>query len=41
LLLPELRRRLDAAEREQLGRRLLDRVRQLESHPPRMGWGRA
>ena len=41
LLLPELRRRLDAAEREQLGRRLLDRVRQLEGRPPRMGWGRA
>jgi hypothetical protein len=37
LLLPELRRRLDPAERELLGRRLLERVGQLEGRP-RPGW---
>jgi hypothetical protein len=37
LLLPELRRRLDPAERELLGRRVLERVGQLEGRP-RPGW---
>ena len=37
LLLPELRRRLDPAERELLGRRVLERVAQLEGRP-RRGW---
>jgi hypothetical protein len=37
LLLPELRRRLSPAERELLGRRILERVGQLESRP-RRGW---
>jgi hypothetical protein len=37
LLLPELRRRLDPAERELLGRRVLERVGQLEGRP-RKGW---
>jgi hemerythrin superfamily protein len=37
LLVPELRRRLDPAEREVLGRRLLERVGQLEGRP-RRGW---
>jgi hemerythrin superfamily protein len=37
LLLPELRRRLGPAERELLGRRLLERVGQLEGRP-RPGW---
>jgi hypothetical protein len=37
LLVPELRRRLDPAERETLGRRLLERVGQLEGRP-RRGW---
>jgi hypothetical protein len=37
LLLPELRRRLGPAERELLGRRVLERVGQLE-HRPRPGW---
>jgi hypothetical protein len=37
LLLPELRRRLSPAERELLGRRVLERVGQLEGRP-RPGW---
>jgi hypothetical protein len=37
LLVPELRRRLGPAERETLGRRLLERVGQLEGRP-RRGW---
>jgi len=37
LLLPELRRRLSPAEREVLGRRVLERVGQLEGRP-RPGW---
>jgi Hemerythrin HHE cation binding domain len=37
LLLPELRRRLDPAERELLGRQVLERVGQLEGRP-RPGW---
>jgi len=37
LLLPELRRRLGPAERELLGRRVLERVGQLEGRP-RRGW---
>jgi hypothetical protein len=37
LLLPELRRRLSPAERELLGRRVLERVGQLEGRP-RKGW---
>jgi Hemerythrin HHE cation binding domain len=37
LLLPELRRRLNPAEREVLGRRVLERVGQLEGRP-RPGW---
>jgi len=37
LLLPELRRRLSPAERELLGRRVLERVGQLEGRP-RRGW---
>jgi Hemerythrin HHE cation binding domain len=37
LLVPELRRRLNPAEREILGRRLLERVGQLEGRP-RSGW---
>ena len=37
LLLPELRRRLGPAEREQLGRRVVERVGQLERRP-RRGW---
>jgi Hemerythrin HHE cation binding domain len=37
LLVPELRRRLDPAEREVLGRQLLERVGQLEGRP-RPGW---
>jgi hypothetical protein len=37
LLLPELRRRLNPAEREVLGRRVLERVAQLEGRP-RPGW---
>jgi hypothetical protein len=37
LLLPELRRRLGPAERELLGRRVLERVGQLEGRP-RPGW---
>jgi Hemerythrin HHE cation binding domain len=37
LVVPELRRRLDPAEREVLGRRLLARVAQLEGRP-RRGW---
>jgi hemerythrin superfamily protein len=37
LLVPELRRRLGPAERELLGRRLLERVGQLEGRP-RRGW---
>ena len=37
LLLPELRRRLSPAEREVLGRRVLERVGQLEGRP-RRGW---
>jgi Hemerythrin HHE cation binding domain len=37
LLLPELRRRLGPAERELLGRRVLERVAQLEGRP-RKGW---
>lgn len=37
LLIPELRRQLDPAERERLGRRLLERIGQLERRP-RPGW---
>jgi hypothetical protein len=37
LVVPELRRHLDPAEREILGRRLLERVAQLEGRP-RRGW---
>jgi hemerythrin superfamily protein len=37
LLVPELRRRQDPAERELLGRRLLERVAQVEGRP-RPGW---
>jgi hypothetical protein len=37
LLIPELRRHLDPAERELLGRRLLERLGQLEGRP-RPGW---
>ena len=37
LLLPELRRRLSPAEREVLGRRVLERVGQLEGRL-RPGW---
>jgi hypothetical protein len=37
LLVPELRRRLGPAERELLGRRVLERVGQLEGRP-RRGW---
>jgi hypothetical protein len=37
VLVPELRRRLDPAERETLGQRLLERVGQLEGRP-RRGW---
>jgi hemerythrin superfamily protein len=37
LLVPELRRRLDPAERETLGRQLLERIAQLEARP-RRGW---
>jgi hypothetical protein len=37
LLVPELRRRLGPAERELLGRRVLERVAQLEGRP-RRGW---
>jgi hypothetical protein len=37
LLVPELRRRLSPAERELLGRRLLERIGQLERRP-RRGW---
>jgi len=37
LLVPELRRRLNPAERELLGRRVLERVGQLEGRP-RPGW---
>ena len=37
LLVPELRRRLGPAEQEVLGRRLLERVGQLEGRP-RRGW---
>jgi len=37
LVIPELRRRLDPGEHELLGRRLLQRVGQLESRP-RRGW---
>jgi hemerythrin superfamily protein len=37
LLVPELRRRLGPAERETLGRRLLERIGQLEGRP-RRGW---
>ena len=37
LLVPELRRRLSPAERELLGRRVLERVGQLEGRP-RPGW---
>jgi hypothetical protein len=37
LLVPELRRRLDPAERELLGRQVLERVGQLEGRP-RRGW---
>ncbi len=37
LLVPELRRRLDPAEREMLGRRLLERVGHLEGRA-RSGW---
>ena len=37
LLLPKLRRRLGPAERELLGRRVLERVGQLEGRP-RPGW---
>ena len=37
LLVPELRRRLGPAERELLGRRVLERVGQLEGRP-RPGW---
>jgi len=37
LLLPELRRRLGPAERELLGREVLERVGQLEGRP-RRGW---
>ena len=37
LLIPELRRQLDPAERELLGRRLLERIGQLERRP-RPGW---
>jgi hemerythrin superfamily protein len=37
LVVPELRRHLDPAEREVLGRRLLERVAQLEGRP-RRGW---
>jgi hypothetical protein len=38
LLLPELRRRLDPGEREQLSYRLLERLGQLESRSWRRGW---
>jgi hypothetical protein len=38
LLVPELRRRLDPGEREQLSHRLLERLGQLESRPWRRGW---
>ncbi len=38
LLLPELRRRLDPGEREQLSHRLLERLGQLENRPWRRGW---
>ena len=37
LLVPQLRRRLDPAGRELLGRRLLERIGQLERRP-RPGW---
>jgi hemerythrin superfamily protein len=37
LVVPELRQRLDPAEREVLGRRLLERVAQLEGRP-QPGW---
>jgi hemerythrin superfamily protein len=37
VVMPELRRRLDASEREQLGRRVLERIQQLEGRP-RPGW---
>jgi Hemerythrin HHE cation binding domain len=37
LVIPELRRHLDPAEREVLGRRLLERVAQLEGRP-KPGW---
>jgi hypothetical protein len=37
LLVPELRRLLDAGERVELGRRVLERIRQLEGRP-RPGW---
>jgi hemerythrin superfamily protein len=38
LLVPELRRRLDPGEREQLTDRLLERLGQLESRSWRRGW---
>ena len=37
LLVPELRCLLDTSEREQLGRRVLERIQQLEGRP-RPGW---
>jgi hypothetical protein len=37
VLVPALRRLLDAGEREQLGRRVLARIQQLEGRP-RPGW---
>lgn len=39
LVVPELRRHLDPAEREVLGRRLLERVAQLEGGPSQAGEG--
>jgi hypothetical protein len=37
VVVPELRRRLEVSEREQLGRRVLERIQQLEGRP-RPGW---
>ncbi len=33
VVMPELRRRLNASERKQLGRRVLGRIQQLEGRP--------